>query len=121
MNDAVDIRKYLHTRRESYVRPEVELPSWLPQNGLLYYDDLTEYRTRALTGQAYYRRESAGPDPNPPIVFVNLKGKSCMYKAEALNSVRIRLPHKAIYDGSMNYEGAVADATLPDLETDNGI
>lgn len=64
-----------------------ELPPWLEQNGLVFWDDFTTFRPRALTGQQYTWRTPTEAQPNDPITFPVLGGKRCMYKEGAYNSL----------------------------------
>lgn len=62
-----------------------QLPQWLEQNGLVFWDDFTTFRPRALTGQQYTWRTPTEAQPNDPITFPILGGKRCMYKEGAYN------------------------------------
>lgn len=67
-----------------------ELPPWLPKEGLDFWDDFTEPRARALTGQRITYSTDADHDP---ITFVKLGGKNCLYK-EGDNNIIYATPCK---------------------------
>ena len=84
---------YFNERVNRHLRYAVELPSWLPRNGLLYYDDLSVPRERALTGQRYRERDPGTSGiQNDPIEYTVIGGKRCIYKEGPYNGLTFDLP-----------------------------
>lgn len=79
------MHEYLKAKWAYYMRRK--LPGWLPQNGLVYFDDFSALRGRAPTGQACSQMEGA----TAAYTIAELGGRRCLYKAEADNRLRVDL------------------------------
>ena len=81
-----DLKWAYNIRKAEYIPP---LPDWLPKTKLVYYDDFSALRSRAMTGQAYTQLQPNASHPTvAKLVCKELGGKMCLYKAEAYNELR---------------------------------
>ena len=85
---------YFNQKYSMRFRYEDELPAWLPKSGLVYYDDFSRRRGRAMTGQAYTEKSGA----SDALSYTTVGGRRCLYKEGPDNSLSFALPGGAMTD-----------------------